>query len=134
MNRLGFKIFFVLLIFLAILVSPLLHCQELPSAPTPKLEIGLELTASAAAMVADAYTTHRIIAEGGVENNPLARPFVHSPAAQTGLIVAGLAGEGYLLYRLRRHPVVRRLVFAGIFATEVGFAVHNKVALIRHGD
>ena len=54
-----------------------------------------------AAAALDAYSTRRAIAMGGVESNPLVRPFAHSPAIyaalQTDPLVLNFVG-----YRLQR--------------------------------
>jgi hypothetical protein len=68
-----------------------------------------------AAMAADGYITRRNIDAGGEENNPLARPFVHTTAVQVGSTAALFAAEvatAYILHR-RGHDGLGRSVLAG---------------------
>lgn len=69
----------------------------------------------AAAKSADAYATRRNLDGGGIEYNPLARPFVHATPVQVIAITVLLGSEitvAYWLHR-RRHDIRGHSVLAG---------------------
>ena len=73
------------------------------------------VTLDGAAKAADSYITRRNIAGGGEEYNPMARPFVHTTAAQvvaTGALLGAEIATAYLLHR-RRHDYMGRAVLMG---------------------
>jgi len=73
------------------------------------------VAADGAAKAADSYITRRNIDGGGVEYNPLARPFVHTTAAQVAAMTALFGAEiatAYVLHR-KRHDYLGRAVLAG---------------------
>lgn len=60
----------------------------------------------------DSHVTRVNLANGGVEDNPIARPFVHSPALYAGNAVLSLGA--YWLSRRMEHskrPWVRRMQY-----------------------
>ncbi len=68
-----------------------------------------------AAKAADSFATRENIANGGVEYNPLARPFVRTAGAQVATMGALFGAEiatAYLLHRAR-HTMMERGVLAG---------------------
>lgn len=82
-----------------------------------------------AAKTADGYFTRKNIAGGGVEYNPLARPFVHTAGVQAASMAAMFGGEvaaAYFLHR-RRHDIMGRGVLgAGIVSNGLGAAASFK--------
>lgn len=68
-----------------------------------------------AAKAADCYATRKNIASGGVEYDPLARPFVHTAGVQIASMATLFGAEimgAYLLHR-RRHDFAGHAVLAG---------------------
>jgi len=71
-------------------------------------------TVDGAAKAADSYVTRRNIAGGGVEYDPLARPFVRTGGVQvvaTGALFSAELTAAYL-FRRRRHDNVAHLILA----------------------
>jgi hypothetical protein len=76
------------------------------------------VTLDGAAKAADSFATRHNIDGGGVEYDPLARPFVHTPAVQVASMAALFGAEiatAYVLHR-RRHDTMGRAVL-GVGAT-----------------
>ncbi len=68
-----------------------------------------------AAKAADSFATRENIANGGVEYNPLARPFVRTAGVQVvsmGALFGAEIATAYLLHRAR-HAMMERGVLAG---------------------
>jgi hypothetical protein len=68
-----------------------------------------------AAKAADSYATRKNIDGGGEEYNPLARPFVHTPAVQVASMAAMFGAEVVAAYWLhkRRHDHMAHLFLLG---------------------
>lgn len=81
-------------------IQPLTSSHPTESVPSRRAWLILSAAGHAAAAL-DAYSTRRAIAMGGVESNPLVRPFANSPAVyaalQTDPLVLNFVG-----YRLQR--------------------------------
>ncbi len=74
-------------------------------------------SAAAAAAAADFWTTRRVMANGGHEKNPLARPFAGSDAtfaAYKAANVGGYLGLSYLFHRKGWHQLERILPMVAI--------------------
>jgi hypothetical protein len=78
-----------------------------------------------AAKAADSFVTHENVAAGGVEHDPLARPFVHT----TGVYVVALAAlfgaeiaTAYVLHRRRRGNFGRAVLVGGAVMNGFGAA------------
>jgi hypothetical protein len=70
------------------------------------------VTLDGAAKAADGYITRRNIAGGGLEYDPLARPFVHTTGVQvvaTGAMFGAEIAAAYLFHR-RRHDNIGHLI------------------------
>jgi hypothetical protein len=68
-----------------------------------------------AAKAADSFVTHENMAADGTENDPLARPFVHTTGVMVAAAAALLGAEiatAYVLHR-RRHDHFGRVVLVG---------------------
>ena len=78
-----------------------------------------------AAKTADSFATRENIAGGGLEYNPLARPFVHTTAVQVvataALFGAEIAGA-YFLHKRDHNNAGRGLLIAGAVANGLGAA------------
>ncbi|HSZ60927.1 MAG TPA: hypothetical protein VK828_03980 [Terriglobales bacterium] len=86
-----------------------------------------------AAKAADAYATRKNIAGGGVEYDPLARPFVHTAGVQVASMAALLGGEimgAYLLHRRRHEWPGHAVLAAGALMNGLGaaFSIKHRVA------
>ena len=88
------------------------HAQTLPEAPKPKLQLAEHAALTAAAetfAMLDSHSTREVLSRGGVENDPLFRPFAHSGtlyAAQTAE-TAGFAWLGWKMHH-SGNPYMRR--------------------------
>ncbi len=86
-----------------------------------------------AAKAADCYATRKNMDDGGVEYDPLARPFVHTTGVQVASMVALFGGEimgAYLLHR-RRHDFAGHAVLAGgalMNGLGAAFSIEHRVA------
>ena len=78
-----------------------------------------------AAKTADSFATRENIAGGGVEYNPLARPFVHTTAVQVvataALFGAEIAGA-YLLHKRGHNNAGRGVLIVGAVVNGLGAA------------
>jgi hypothetical protein len=73
------------------------------------------VTLDGAAKAADSFATRENLDRGGMEYNPLARPFVHTPRAQVTAMAALFGAEivaAYLLHK-RHHDNLGRAVLVG---------------------
>ena len=80
---------------------------------TPRTIVLVALDGGAKA--ADGYATRYNIDRGGVEHDPLMRPFVHTTGVHVSAMAAMFGGEvaaAFLLHR-RRHDRLARLVLLG---------------------
>lgn len=82
-----------------------------------------------AAKTADSFFTRKNIAGGGVEFNPLARPFVHT----AGLQIAAMAGmfgaevvTAYFLHRRTHHNLGNAVLISGVVINGIGAAASYK--------
>jgi hypothetical protein len=86
-----------------------------------------------ATKAADCYATRRNIDGGGVEYDPLARPFVHTAGVQAASMAALFGAEiagSYLLHR-RRHDFAGHAVLAGgalMNGLGAAFSIKHRVA------
>jgi hypothetical protein len=86
-----------------------------------------------AAKAADSFATRENIGHGGIEHDPLARPFVHTTSVQVAATAALFGAEvvtASLLHR-RRHPIAARGVLAGgagMNALGAAFSFKNRAA------
>jgi hypothetical protein len=86
-----------------------------------------------AAKALDCYATRKNIDGGGVEYDPLARPFVHTAGVQVASMAALFGAEiigAYLLHR-RRHELLGHAVLAGgalMNGLGATFSVKHRVA------
>jgi hypothetical protein len=85
-----------------------------------------------AAKAADSYATRKNLDNGGVEFNPLARPFVHTAGVQVGAMAAMLGAElaaAYFLHRKRHDNMGRAVLAGGALANALGAAssIKNRV-------
>ena len=85
-------------------------------------EFRIEESLAITSIAADAATTRLIINSGGVEYNPVMRPFVHSNAAVSGWLALDAAGLIYLNHRLRNHPGWRHALNWSTVGIETGAA------------
>jgi hypothetical protein len=82
-----------------------------------------------AAKTADSFFTRKNIDGGGVEYNPLARPFVHTPGVQIAAIAATLGAEvatAYLMHRRRHANLGRGILGCGAIINGLGAAASYK--------
>ncbi|MFZ0563459.1 MAG: hypothetical protein WBX02_09800 [Terriglobales bacterium] len=86
-----------------------------------------------AAKAADCYATRKNIDGGGMEYDPIARPFVHTAGVQVASMTALFGAEivsAYLLHR-RRHELVGHAVLAGgalMNGLGAAFSIKHRVA------
>lgn len=86
-----------------------------------------------AAKAIDCYATRKNIDGGGLEYDPLARPFVHTAGVQASSMVALFGAEmmgAYLLHR-RRHEMAGHAVLAGgalMNGLGAAFSIKHRVA------
>jgi hypothetical protein len=82
-----------------------------------------------AAKTADSFATRENIAGGGLEYDPVARPFVHTTAVQVvataALFGAEIAGA-YLLHKRDHNYAARGVLIAGAVANGLGAATSFK--------
>jgi hypothetical protein len=86
-----------------------------------------------AAKAADSYATRKNIDGGGLEFNPLARPFVHTTGVQVSAMAAMLGAEvatAYLLHRWRHDNLARGVLASGAIINGLGAAssIKHRVA------
>lgn len=82
-----------------------------------------------AAKAADSLATRRNLDGGGQENNPLARPFVHTPAVQVAATTALFGAEiatAYLLHRRHHDKLARAVLVVGATINGLGAAYSFK--------
>lgn len=109
-------------------IQPLKSSESKEAAPSRRSWLILSAAGHTAATL-DAYSTRRAIAMGGVESNPLIRPFAHSPAIYAALQTDPLV-LNYVGYRLQRsqNKFLRRIWWVpqsvGI-AASFGAAMHD---------
>lgn len=82
-----------------------------------------------AAKTADSFFTRKNIAGGGVEYNPLARPFVHTSGVQVAAMAAMLGAEvatAYFLHRRSHHNLGNAFLISGAVTNGLGAAASYK--------
>ena len=78
-----------------------------------------------AAKAADSFATRENIAGGGVEHDPLARPFVHTTGLQISALGALFGAEiasAHLLHRRKHDKMGRALLVGGVVMNGLGAA------------
>jgi hypothetical protein len=83
------------------------------------------VTLDGAAKAADSYVTRRNIVGGGVEYDPLARPFVHTSGVQvvaTGALFGAEIAAAYLTHRRRHENIGRAILASGAVMNGCGAA------------
>lgn len=120
-----------LFIAVALLLSVVGRAQSLPEAPPSHRFLDSKnealIVLSAVPIAGDGLSTQAVLASGGGEGNPLARPFVKS--ATGGAFIAGMGflseiGGMYTLHRLGHHRLERILPVA-VSAIETYMTLHN---------
>lgn len=99
---------------------PTVQTLSVPDAPshsflskTSVVLFGLDATAKAI----DGYATARNLSNGGVEHDPIARPFTHGAASQGVYFGASLAGDiafSYLMHRTGHHKLEKIALLVGM--------------------
>ena len=87
------------------------------------------VTLDGAAKAADSYITRRNMDSGGVEHNPLARPFVHTTGLQVAATAALFGAEvatAFVLHRMRHDHLARAVLVAGSVVNGLGAASSYK--------
>jgi hypothetical protein len=82
-----------------------------------------------AAKAADSYATRKNIDGGGVENNPLARPFVRNTAVQvvaTGALFGAEIASAYWLHKRHHDRIARAMLLEGAAMNGLGAATSIK--------
>jgi hypothetical protein len=79
----------------------------------------------------DVHSTLRAQASGGVEGNPIIRPFASSTAGLVSLKVGSTAGMVYLMERLRKKNPTAALVFAIAANSMLVFVVDHNYRIAR---
>jgi NADPH:quinone reductase-like Zn-dependent oxidoreductase len=82
-----------------------------------------------AAKAADSFATRRNLDAGGKEDNPLARPFVHTPPVQVTATAALFGAEiatAYLLHRRHHDKLGRAVLVLGATMNGLGAAYSVK--------
>ena len=91
------------------------------------------VTLDGAAKAADSFATRKNIDGGGEEYDPLARPFVHTPAVQVAATAALFGAEiatAYVLHRRRHENMGRAILVGGATMNSLGaaFSFKHRVA------
>jgi hypothetical protein len=87
------------------------------------------VTLDGAAKAADSLATRRNIDGGGEENNPMARPFVHTTGVQVAATAALFGAEiaaAYVLHRRRHDNLGRAVLIGGAVLNGLGAASSYK--------
>jgi len=82
-----------------------------------------------AAKAADSFATCKNIQNGGTENDPIARPFVHTTPLQvvaTGALFGGEIATAYLFHKRGHDHMARAILIGGAMMNGLGAATSFK--------